>query len=191
MLAGRGGAGKATPVTRRCDTPVMPKNDRKARVPTDAYLTSGRRRPVMLEQPNVCNSSCSGENVVMRSCRLATWRTIERYAANPLLPLNIPRLCRETGVSPRTLNDVCRANTGRSPIAYIKHCHMAVAHVMLRRASPEATVTNIATFCGFNNLGRFSVVYGRRYGQSPSQTLRQSPVRLASTTIHDFTCSQP
>lgn len=70
----------------------------------------------------------------MQSRRLATWRTIECYAANPLLPLSVARLCRETGVSPRTLDHACRANTGRSPIAYIRHCHMALAHVMLRRA---------------------------------------------------------
>ena len=94
---------------------------------------------------------------------------------NPLLPLSTDRLCRETGVSARALNDICRANTGGSPIAYIKRCHMALAHVMLRQGGPAATVTDIATFCGFTQLGRFSVVYRRRYGQSPSQTLRQSP----------------
>jgi len=43
-----------------------------------------------------------------------------------------------------------------------------------------AVTTNIATFCGFTSLGRFSVVYGRPYGQSPSQTLRQAPAPAGS-----------
>ena len=133
-----------------------------------------------MKNHTVSGSQVVGGDVVMQSRRLATWRTIECYAANPLLPLSVARLCRETGVSPRTLDHACRANTGRSPIAYIRHCHMALAHVMLRRAGPKAAVTEIATFCGFTHLGRFSAVYRRRYGQSPSQTLRQSAARLAS-----------
>ena len=43
----------------------------------------------------------------------------------------------------------------------------------LRSAGPDATVTGIATFCGFPELGRFSVRYHQLYGQPPSQTLRQ------------------
>jgi transcriptional regulator GlxA family with amidase domain len=50
---------------------------------------------------------------------------------------------------------------------------MTMAHTMLHRAAPDATVTSIATLCGFSNLGRFSVRYRQLYGQPPSQTLRQ------------------
>jgi hypothetical protein len=50
---------------------------------------------------------------------------------------------------------------------------MSLAHAMLQRAAPDATVTSIATFCGFSDLGRFAVRYHHRYGQPPSQTLRQ------------------
>ena len=116
----------------------------------------------------------------MPSRKLTSWRTIERYAANPLLPLSTARLCQEAGVSVRALDYACRTYSGQSPIAYIKRCRMALAHGMLRRAGPEATVTDIATFCGFADLGRFSVVYRRRYGQPPSQTLRQSPARCCA-----------
>ena len=114
---------------------------------------------------------------MMPSHRLAAWRTIERYAANSLLPLSTVRLCQETGVSARALDYACLAYNDQSPLAYIKRCRMALAHEMLCRAGPGATVTNIATFCGFTDLGRFSVVDHRRYGQPPSQTLRQSLAR--------------
>jgi hypothetical protein len=43
--------------------------------------------------------------------RLATWRTIERYAANPLLSLSTARLCQEAGVSVRAQpGDLVRAS---------------------------------------------------------------------------------
>ena len=111
--------------------------------------------------------------------RVRIWRVIERYAANPMLPVSGDMLCRETAACAKTLYDVCRAFSGQSPpIAYIKRCHMTLAHAMLHRAGPDATVTSIATLCGFGNLGRFAVRYRQLYGQPPSQTLRQQPGRL-------------
>ena len=107
---------------------------------------------------------------------MEVWRAIERYAANPTLPISSDLLCRETGVSARTLHDVCLAFSGQSPIAYIKRCHMVLAHTMLHRAAPGATVTGIATLCGRSHLGLFSARYRQLYGQPPSQALRQQPL---------------
>ncbi|MGO9997520.1 MAG: helix-turn-helix domain-containing protein [Acetobacteraceae bacterium] len=111
----------------------------------------------------------------MRSAvkRLEIWQAIERYATNPTRTVSRDLLSRETGVPERTLDHICHAFTGLSPIAYIKRRHMSLAHAMLQRAAPDATVTSIATFCGFSDLGRFAVRYHHRYGQPPSQTLRQ------------------
>ncbi|HSZ93096.1 MAG TPA: helix-turn-helix domain-containing protein [Acetobacteraceae bacterium] len=111
----------------------------------------------------------------MRSAvkRLEIWQAIERYATNPTRAVSRDLLSRETGVPERTLDHICHAFTGLSPIAYIKRRHMSLAHAMLQRAAPDATVTSIATFCGFSDLGRFAVRYHHRYGQPPSQTLRQ------------------
>jgi AraC-like DNA-binding protein len=105
--------------------------------------------------------------------RLEIWQAIERYATNPTRTVSRDLLSRETGVPERTLDQICHAFTGLSPIAYIKRRHMSLAHAMLQRAAPDATVTSIATFCGFSDLGRFAVRYHHRYGQPPSQTLRQ------------------
>jgi AraC-like DNA-binding protein len=105
--------------------------------------------------------------------RLEIWQAIERYATNPTRTVSRDLLSRETGVPERTLDHICHAFTGLSPIAYIKRRHMSLAHAMLQRAAPDATVTSIATFCGFSDLGRFAVRYHHRYGQPPSQTLRQ------------------
>ena len=128
----------------------------------------------------------------MRSAvkRLEIWQAIERYASNPTLAVSRRLLCRETGVPVRTLDHICHAFSGLSLIAYIKRRHMGLAHAMLQRAAPDATVTSIATFCGFSDLGRFAVRYHQRYGQPPSQTLRQpaepivAPPTRASTILH-------
>ena len=120
------------------------------------------------------NSAPRGKHVLSAVKRLEIWRAIQRYATNPTLAVSRDLLSRETGVPERTLNHICHAFSGLSPITYIKRGHMSLAHAMLYRGGPDATVTRIATFCGFSELGRFSVVYRQRYGQSPSQTLRQS-----------------
>ena len=48
----------------------------------------------------------------------------------------------------------------------------------VQRAGSGATVTGIATLCGFSDLGRFAVRYRQLYGQPPSQTLRQAAQSL-------------
>jgi AraC-like DNA-binding protein len=132
----------------------------------------------------------SGKDVRSAVKRLEIWQAIERYASNPTLAVSRRLLCRETGVPVRTLDHICHAFSGLSLIAYIKRRHMGLAHAMLQRAAPDATVTSIATFCGFSDLGRFAVRYHQRYGQPPSQTLRQpaepivAPPTRASTILH-------
>ena len=120
------------------------------------------------------NSAPRGKYLLSAVKRLEIWQAIQRYATNPTLAVSRDLLSRETSVPERTLDHICHAFSGLSPITYIKRGHMSVAHAMLCRGGPDATVTQIATFCGFSELGRFSVAYRQRYGQSPSQTLRQS-----------------
>jgi AraC-like DNA-binding protein len=48
----------------------------------------------------------------------------------------------------------------------------------VQRAGSGATVTGIATLCGFSDLGRFAVRYRQLDGQPPSQTLRQAAQSL-------------
>jgi AraC-like DNA-binding protein len=42
------------------------------------------------------------------------------------------------------------------------------------RATPAASITELAHDAGFVHLGRFSDRYRRAYGESPSQTLQRS-----------------
>jgi AraC-like DNA-binding protein len=49
----------------------------------------------------------------------------------------------------------------------------------VQRAGSGATVTGIATLCGFSDLGRFAVRFRQLYGQPPLQTLRQAAQSVA------------
>jgi transcriptional regulator GlxA family with amidase domain len=49
---------------------------------------------------------------------------------------------------------------------------MHLARRVLRQTAPDtASVTDIATRCGFRQLGRFAVEYQSLFGESPSATL--------------------
>ena len=85
-------------------------------------------------------------------------------------------LCTAAGVSYRTLRDCCQEHLGMSPKRYLWLRRMHLARRALRRADAETTtVTEIATNCGFWELGRFAVAYRSLFGESPSTALRRPP----------------
>ena len=114
---------------------------------------------------------------VIAERRLRAWAAIEQCAADPRRgACSIPRLCQETGVSARTLHNVCREFGGRSVKAYVTQRRLQLAVEMLDRAqAAQTTVTNIATFCGFTHLGRFSKAVRNNHGHLPSLILRRVP----------------
>jgi len=59
---------------------------------------------------------------------------------------------------------------------YLKTIRLDGANRELAGAdSGEVSVTKIALHNGFSHLGRFSLAYRRRFGESPSETLNTSP----------------
>jgi tetratricopeptide (TPR) repeat protein len=50
----------------------------------------------------------------------------------------------------------------------------------LLQGSPGAKVMDVALRCGFAHCGRFSVEYRRRYGETPSETLKRQAVFVAA-----------
>lgn len=96
--------------------------------------------------------------------------------SNPEEHISLERLSEITGVSPRTLHHSFRQFRGVSPMKYLKNVRFERARRDLLNAAPDETITRIATRWGFNQLGRFSIEYKARYGESPSDTIRQ-PVR--------------
>jgi AraC-like DNA-binding protein len=62
---------------------------------------------------------------------------------------------------------------GYTPIEFLTEQRLQNARRKLLKHPSEASVASIALECGFTHLGRFSRVYRKRFGESPSDTLRK------------------
>jgi AraC family transcriptional regulator, ethanolamine operon transcriptional activator len=95
------------------------------------------------------------------------------------IPLS--RLCRMIGLSERGLRNAFYTVRGMSP----KRCMLldrlqGVRHTLSDQCSRPTSVTGVATAFGFYELGRFSAIYKREFGEAPSETLRAT-IRKSAT----------
>ncbi len=97
---------------------------------------------------------------------------IDEHAGEPITLSEIAIAAR---LSPRGLQAAFRRHLGTTPLAQLRSVRMERAHRDLQNAEPgDTSVAALAVRWGFTHLGRFAVEYRRRYGSSPSQTLRSS-----------------
>jgi transcriptional regulator GlxA family with amidase domain len=87
--------------------------------------------------------------------------------------LTIGEVAAAAGVAGRTLHKHFHDEHGTSPMRYVRDCRFTQVRQALLQASPQDSVTTIAFHWGFCHLGRFSVDYRKRYGETPSETLRR------------------
>ena len=99
-------------------------------------------------------------------------RAAEYLEAHAAQPVRMIDLAAVTGVSVRTLQVGFRTYRGCSPITFLRDRRLALARIRLR-ANPQLTITQIASDCGFEHLGRFSALYRARFGETPSQTRKR------------------
>ncbi len=86
--------------------------------------------------------------------------------------VHIADLCRITKVGSRTVQRSFREYFDMTVSDYLKSVRLDSARRQLAAAhQEETTVTNIAMDNGCPHLGRFSVEFRERFGQSPRQTL--------------------
>jgi AraC-like DNA-binding protein len=97
---------------------------------------------------------------------------IDEHAGDPITLSEIAVAAR---LSPRGLQAAFRRHLDTTPLAQLRSIRMERAHLDLQHAQPgDTSVAALAARWGFTHLGRFAVDYRRRYGHSPSQTLRAS-----------------
>ncbi|MFJ3670258.1 AraC family transcriptional regulator [Streptomyces sp. NPDC090106] len=107
----------------------------------------------------------------MRSAALR--RVVEAIREHPGQPLNANDLAAIGQVSLRTLQEAFRRELGMPPMRYLAEVRLQRAHDDLLAADPATdTVTEVAYRWGFAHLGRFGASYRKRFGETPSQTLR-------------------
>jgi transcriptional regulator GlxA family with amidase domain len=85
----------------------------------------------------------------------------------------LSELCRMVGLSERGLRNAFYSVRGMSP----KRCMLVdrlrgVRHALSDECSKPVSVTGVATAYGFYELGRFSAIYKKEFGEAPSETLR-------------------
>jgi len=88
--------------------------------------------------------------------------------------LSIRELCSVSRASYGTLEKGFRETYGMSPLAYLRVRRLVLARRELRQPNQQTTVTGVAIQCGFLELGRFSVQYRERFGETPSETLHKA-----------------
>ena len=102
-------------------------------------------------------------------------RFVKFLEANPDRPLYLTEICAAIGAAERTLRASCEDHLGMGPIRYLTLRRMHLVRRALQRSDgSKVTVTRIVTDHGFWELGRFAVAYRTLFGESPSDTLRQS-----------------
>jgi transcriptional regulator GlxA family with amidase domain len=95
----------------------------------------------------------------------------------------LPRLCRVVGVSERSLRNAFYAVHGIGPKRWMLAERLEGVRRALRAVgSASITITDVAIDHGFNELGRFAGRYRAAFGETPSQTRRDSGRKPSTTT---------
>jgi AraC-like DNA-binding protein/tetratricopeptide (TPR) repeat protein len=114
----------------------------------------------------------SGITLLPRSVRGA----LDTMRANMEHDWSVTDLAAAAAVSARTLQRQFQVFLGKSPGIALRDIRFERARRELLQGQPGTKVTDVALRCGFPHCGRFSVEYRRRYGETPSQTLRRQAV---------------
>jgi transcriptional regulator GlxA family with amidase domain len=100
-------------------------------------------------------------------------RAEEYMRAHLKAAISIVDLLRICGCSRSVLFAAFRNARGYTPMEFLTEQRLQSAREKLLKPHPVASVSSIALDCGFINLGRFSQVYRKRFGERPSDTLRK------------------
>ncbi len=102
-------------------------------------------------------------------------------------PLSIRELCRAAALNQRTLLRAVRAAHDMTPCHYLRALRLAEARqAFLCVDAPITSVTEVALRCGFRELGRFSVDYRAKFGESPSDTLRRMTADRSTRSLASY-----
>jgi transcriptional regulator GlxA family with amidase domain len=94
--------------------------------------------------------------------------------AEPWRQFSATDLAAIAGVGVRVLQEAFRQHVGMPPLSYLRRVRLDGVHEHLSRSDPwQVSVSEVAYGWGFTHLGRFAGAYRARFGESPSQTLRQ------------------
>lgn len=129
---------------------------------------------MILSQPNSHSEQLHARPVAAEPRYL---RRVKDYlAGNALEPVTLTELSMLTGMSVRSIQAGFRRWHGCTPTEFLRARRFEHARVRLlgRSGHPASSVALVAMECGFGHLGRFSIDYRARFGESPKDTLRRA-----------------
>ncbi|MEU8659079.1 helix-turn-helix transcriptional regulator, partial [Actinoplanes philippinensis] len=98
---------------------------------------------------------------------------LDAISTEPERAFTVGELAAIAGMSIRSLQSGFRRHVGSAPMTYLQQVRLTRAHEALRTGDPAViTVADVAHRWGFAHLGRFASAYRKRFGESPSETLR-------------------
>lgn len=101
-------------------------------------------------------------------------RALDAMHSRPAYPYTAAELAAVSGVGVRVLQDAFKQHLGMSPMTYLRRLRLDGVHRDLVRGDPWRTsVGEVAVAWGFTHLGRFAGAYRKRFGVSPSDTLKE------------------
>ncbi len=102
---------------------------------------------------------------------------IEFMSAHAHEPLTIDRIAEAAGLSVRGVQDAFQRRHGMPPLEYLRLLRLDRVREDLLSPDGGSTVGSVANRWGFVHLGRFAQYYGERFGERPSDTLREARKR--------------
>ncbi len=100
-------------------------------------------------------------------------RRVEEYLREHVAePISADQMALIAGVSLRSLYAGFREYCGVSPLQYLRNLRLDGARQTLS-GEPDSNIASVAMRWGFGHLGRFSMEYKERFGESPSQSVRR------------------
>lgn len=110
-------------------------------------------------------------------------RAIDYMHAHLSEPLTMNQIASVCGVNLRTLQMGFQEFRMVTPMAYLQQLRLDAAHEELSKGDRSQSVRSVALKWGFAHIGRFSIMYRRRFGVSPSDTIRMPAYRLDGRPI--------
>lgn len=84
--------------------------------------------------------------------------------------LTISQICREAGVSWRTLDRAFAENFGISPKTYFQRLKLNRARSEIQKSPESVLISDVANSWGFWHMGQFALDYAKMFGELPSAT---------------------
>jgi len=98
--------------------------------------------------------------------------------------VGIDDLCRLARANPRTISRAFKVVHDTTPSRYLRELRLMEVRRVLLSGCNRPSITQVATRFGFRELGRFSVLYGNKFGEAPSVT---NDLSISRHEPHDAT----